>query len=361
MSLRPFLTLSVFIVSTGCARRTAVPPAPSTVSAPIAAPRTIADTVTNQVTLPLYAGFVGADRVWHLITESSDSADAATSGALWAPRLAALRGANGVQLGARVATGVQYVAGVDFTPTQRVTRGARGFPPQEASPGSVGAAGYSPYVQLLDGTIVNAPIIANRTGQLDRVVTIDTLRRTATLRMTRGYADGAVLWYISTEASDAGVAAMEGATHAPFVALVPSASVAGVPAARAGIIAVTNGETGPSAPERQGLSSALLDGLPPLNVLDTYPPQSRSGTAYSPVWELHLVRWTDAAIAANRRERIWGWEDARDALEAGRLVPAMPGPPHRTIPRLQSTGIIVNCPTVVAPRFGAPRGSQPAP
>ncbi|MDX2183326.1 MAG: hypothetical protein SFW08_05000 [Gemmatimonadaceae bacterium] len=309
------------------------------------------------MTLPIFAGFVGADRVWHLITESSDSADALRSGAVWTPRLAALRGASGVQLGARSGEGVQYSAGVDFSPTSRVTRGASGFPPQEATPGSIGAAGYSPYVQLLDGTVVNAPIVAHRTGQLDRVLSIDTVRRVATVRMTRGYADGAVLWYISTDASDAGVAAMEGATFAPVLASIPSERSAPGSAARAGIVAVTNGETGATAPERQGLSSALLDGLPPLNVLDTYPPQSRSGTAYSPVWELHLVRWTDGAIAANRRERIWSWADARDALDAGRLVPAMRGAPNRTIAKLQGTGIIVNCPIVVPPTFAAAQRS----
>src|SRR3546814_12806644 len=47
------------------------------------------------------------------------------------------------------------------------------------------------------------------------------------------------------------------------------------------IYVVVNGKTGPDEPARQGLASALSDGLSPLNIAGDVP---TLGTGYSPLW-----------------------------------------------------------------------------
>src|SRR3546814_2805440 len=52
------------------------------------------------------------------------------------------------------------------------------------------------------------------------------------------------------------------------------------------IYVVVNGKTGPDEPARQGLASALSDGLSPLNIAGDVP---TLGTGYSPLWASHPV------------------------------------------------------------------------
>jgi len=54
------------------------------------------------------------------------------------------------------------------------------------------------------------------------------------------------------------------------------------------IVAFTNGQTGVNNPQRQGLGSAILDGLNPLNIVDAVPPTPAGpgSTAYSPLWDV---------------------------------------------------------------------------
>jgi len=47
------------------------------------------------------------------------------------------------------------------------------------------------------------------------------------------------------------------------------------------------------------LNSALLDGLDPLQVVRWNPSQGR----YSPIWDIHLTRWSDAIVAAGQNLR----------------------------------------------------------
>jgi hypothetical protein len=68
-------------------------------------------------------------------------------------------------------------------------------------------------------------------------------------------------------------------------------------------VAFTNGQTGTDNPQRQGLSSALLDGLSPLNILHEVPERNPGPMPYSPLWEPRLAEWTPAAIAAGRNVR----------------------------------------------------------
>jgi hypothetical protein len=62
--------------------------------------------------------------------------------------------------------------------------------PGAAAPGAVGVTGYSPLIQLPDGAIQNAPQLANRTGQADKAITIDTTHRTVRYRLTDGFSRG---------------------------------------------------------------------------------------------------------------------------------------------------------------------------
>ena len=80
-----------------------------------------------------------------------------------------------------------FPATVDFSPTHVIQGGPLGFPPAAAAPGAVGNAGYSPLVQLPDGAVLNAPQLANASGQADKVVRIDTGAGTVRYALTDGF------------------------------------------------------------------------------------------------------------------------------------------------------------------------------
>lgn len=107
--------------------------------------------------------------------------------------MSGLRGTVFTQRGSITDGRIEVPAGVDFAPSHLVRPAPdSAFPPVEARPGSIAREGCSPLVELADGTVLNAPVIASASGALGRTV-----------------------WYISTEATDPMVAAMEGATWAP--------------------------------------------------------------------------------------------------------------------------------------------------
>ena len=92
---------------------------------------------------------------------------------------------------------------------------------------------------------------------------------------------------------------------------------------------------GPDNPQRQGIASALADGLDPLNVLAWMPNQGR----YSPLWDVHLTEWTAAAKAAGQDLRQSRFADVEDLAEQG-LVTGPEGVPFGP------SGIVVVCPIV---------------
>lgn len=231
----------------------------------------------------------------------------------------------------RFVDGVLVVdAGVDFSPAQVVagTPGT-GFPPVVAQPGSVGAPGYSPLVRLPDGSVLNAPQIANATGTHDKVVSITAT--TAKLALTRGFARGNAVRYLSTDASAEGPAALEGSTFAPRLALAPSTGDDSSDSGRASLAAFVNGPTGATNPRRQGINSALLGEGDPLNVLAWLPNQGR----YSPLWDVHLTAWAQGQTPA----RVTRFADVEDLAEDG-AVTAPDGSPWA------ANDIVVNCPII---------------
>lgn len=209
-----------------------------------------------------------------------------------------------------------FPATVDFRPVRMVHAGPTGFPPALASPGAVGFTGYSPLVELPNGTVVNAPHVANSTGQADKVVAIDKLGLRVTLEETAGFQGGNPVLYISTDASFDVAAALENATYAPKLNGAPRAGDDSGKSARASLAAFVNGQTGVNNPQRQGLNSALLDGLSPLNVLRWNPSQGR----YSPLWDVHPAAWTAAAIASGQNLRQTDWGTIQGLVDHGLIT-----------------------------------------
>jgi hypothetical protein len=225
----------------------------------------------------------------------------------------------------------RFPATVDFSPVRMVQAGPTGFPPALAQPGAVGFPGYSPLIQLPDGTVVNAPHIANVTGKADKALSVDTTAMRVTLQETPGFQGGNPVLYLSTDASDAVAASLENATYAPKLNAAPKVG----DSARASLAAFVNGQTGATNPQRQGLNSALLDGLSPLNVLRWNPSQGR----YSPLWDVHPAAWTAPAIAAGRNLRQTDWNTIQGLVDHG-LITGPGGAPFGP------ANFIVDCPIV---------------
>src|SRR5712664_2768524 len=214
-------------------------------------------------TFPLHRGTSQGRTVFYILLDSSNDDDARALGINVSRKLNNARGTTAVQK-VRIVNGVVDVpATVDFRPVRQVAPSfPGGFPPSVAEPGAVGEVGYSPLIQLPNGTIRNAPYLANDTGQADKVVNLD---------------------------SDS---------------------------SRAFLAAFINGQTGANNPQRQGLNSALLDGLDPLNVLFWNPSQG----LYSPLWDVHLAQWSAQSVAGGRNLRQTDFDDVLDLAESGRVT-----------------------------------------
>jgi hypothetical protein len=330
--------------------------APRPVESPLLRSIVHIDTTAGEVTLPVHRGSSQGVPVWYIVTESSDAVDALARGVTWAPRMGVLRGSGAVQRGSESSGELAYAANVDFAP-ERVVRPQvdSGFPPLEARPGSIARPGYSSFVELPTGVILNAPIIASETGALDRVVSIDSTLGTVRLRMSRGYFNDRHAWYISTEASDPQVAAFERATYAPALARAPAAGASDATSARSGILSIANGIRERGSPERQGMQSALLNDLSPLNILQHAPSRTFSENTYSPLWDLHLMKWTKSAIETNQREKVFSWEDGAALAKRGLLVTATASNGGSELRGLQPAGVAINCPLMITFGREAPR------
>ncbi len=66
---------------------------------------------------------------------------------------------------------------------------------------------------------------------------------------------------------------------------------------------------------------------------------------YSPVWDLHLVVWTEEAIADGHRQRLTDADEVADVFEAGLVVSGAPmGVPNASLGGLRAIGAISTCP-----------------
>ncbi|MEP4379053.1 MAG: hypothetical protein ABJ215_06860 [Alphaproteobacteria bacterium] len=343
--------LAVVGLSPGAAHGQAQDPAVNLV------PSGAVDLAAGTVTLPLQTGrMASGESVWHVLLDVSDRDTAERLGINWSGKLAnagigrAVRDAEISPDGALV-----FDAGtVDFAPERRVEPGPAGasFPPSLAMPGSVGDEDYTPLVRVTNGGghVFNAPVVAfdveaetldefcrgapDYTLLHDKVVHICPRDGTVTLQLTSGFSGGKRIEYISSEANEAVVAALEGATYTPRLSDVPTDQGDTAWSAVEPIYVVINGVTGADKAARQGLKSALADGLSPGNVTGDVP---TLGGGYSPLWASHPVFWDDDSL--DRRRLITSEAMVRTLAAAG-LVHGPGGDAVR------SDGILVNCPAI---------------
>ena len=316
------------------------------------------------ITLPLYRGQMTDDRsVWYILTDTTDRANAEGLGLNFASKLAYAdvgQAARNATLEAD--TTLTFASGsVDFAPERNVVAGPADapFPPAEAQPGSVGDENYTPLVRVRNqpGTpIYNAPVVAFDVSPEeisfcdgspdyslvhDRVLSIcpetgENGGGTVTIALTPIFSFARPAVYMSTEASDAMVAALDMGTFAPALGDIATGRDDSAFSAIERLFVMANGPTGADNPQRQGLASALVDDLPPLHVVGGLPTIALD---YSPLWDLNLGEWTQAAIDAGYRARVID-EFQLLGLARDGWITGPDGAPYG------STGIVVNCPIV---------------
>lgn len=289
----------------------------------------------DTVTLPLYRGTSKGQTVYYIILDTSSGDLADRWGVNQSNKLANLKNSSAVQK-VKVVNGMWDFSGtVDFGPSRMVVPGPTGFPPADARPGAIGDDLYSPIVQLPNGDIVNAPQIANMTGQADKVVSLDIASMKVIFKETHGFSNGEPVKYISTDASFDVAAALEDVTYAPRLGNAAIFGDDSTSSSLTSLAAFVNGQTGANNPQRQGLNSALLDGLDPLNILRWTPNQGR----YSPLWDVHPAAWSAQAIANGQNMRQDDWGDLQGLVDRGLVT----GPGGAAF---ASGRFIVNCPIV---------------
>ena len=289
----------------------------------------------DTVTFPLYRGTSKGQEVYYIILDTSNGALADQWGVNRSQNLANALNSAAVQHVTVINGRWDFPGTVNFALIHDVKPGPTGFPPLVAEPGAEGDAEYSPLVQLPDGSIVNAPQIANATGQADKVVSIDLSKMKVTYRLTHGFSNGKAVNYVSTDASAKDVAALEEATFARKLANAPRFGDDSTGSALTSLAAFINGQTGANNPQRQGLNSALLDGLNPLNVLRWTPNQGR----YSPLWDVYPAQWSIQAVSSGQNLRQDDWNDIQNLVDHGLVT----GPGGAAF---APANVVVNCPIV---------------
>ena len=298
------------------------------------------------VTLPLYRGTSHGQNVYYVILDTSDGKMAQSLGVNLSQKLANARNTAAVQKVTMNNGLVDFPATVDFSPDHILTVQNGAFPPTFFQPGASGESGYSPLIQMPDGTIVNAPQLARDangdntidlfTEAADKVVSIDLAGRTLTYRETNGFQGGNPVRYLSTESSSQLAATLEDVTYAPSLDNAPSAGDDSTASARATLVAFINGQAGAANPQRQGLTSAVRGEGDPLNVLRWNPSQGR----YSPLWDVNLALWSTAAVAIGQNLLQTDVGTVRGIASTGAITGPDGGP-------FGASGFIVNCPIVV--------------
>jgi hypothetical protein len=342
---------------------------PSTFAAAIAL-----DTINQTITLPLYHGTgPRGERIFFILTESSDFGQAVRLGINWSPKLVnalgtkAVQRVGGVGVLDRTASDVHFTGTVTFGLQRHLVPGPDGFPlDPSTTPGSVGDANYSPLISSGNGVVYNAEQVANSTGRHGKVLAIDFDKMQVTLRLTHGFYTHHNVLYLSTEASQPDIAALENATYAPNLGTAPSAGNDNpATSAREPIIPIVNGPMGVANPQRQGLRSAVAGEGDPLNIIREEPecsnpndPAVCSALQYSPLWDVHPVLWTQAAIDQGIRRRVTDHQDVEAFFNQGWIVSAAPGGPSNQDPEIQglrAAGVVVNCPPMFVSQVVLPQ------
>lgn len=284
----------------------------------------------SEVRLPLFRGTdASGDTVRFIVTDVSSRKWAKAFGANYSAKLGNAAGTGATMRVSWGPSGPVFPFSPDFSPPTIVVPGAPGsttcapgtspsrviddLPVECSAPGATGSNGqslvtatgatsYSPLVEIAtpDGPVVfNAPHIANSTGQQGRALRLrdtDEFIGKVDFVLTAGLYKNRTIHYITTDSSIPILAALEDTTFAPALNRTPSTptndTVAGT--TRSGLSPITNGATGLGNPDRQGITSAIVDGpSTALNIIQFTPDdEDASGeTLYSPMWDIHLATW----------------------------------------------------------------------
>ena len=248
------------------------------------------------VTLPLFQGAHNGQAAYYVVTDDSSKADAAAQGVNWSPKLSNALGTSAVESVSTVNGVVQFPGIVDFSPTRVVTPGPSGneFPGGSFTPGAVGDGQYSPLITTGDGVVLNATQIADGSGTHDSVVSISTANHTVTLKSFFGFWNGHRTLYLH------------------LVELRPE----------------------PERRTRRG---------DPLNIQQEIPGQGNG--RYSPIWDVHPITWTQAAINAGQRVLLTSGSDVTNAFTHGEVTGGT-GPANSSLGGLPAGGFISSCPIV---------------
>jgi hypothetical protein len=65
------------------------------------------------------------------------------------------------------------------------------------------------------------------------------------------------------------------------------------------------------------------------------------------MWDVHILRWTEEAIAAGERRRLDDDSEVVDEFEEGNLVSTGTGPPNPSLGGIRANNAISNCPIVI--------------
>jgi hypothetical protein len=312
------------------------------------------------VTLPLFRGVspTGSDE-FYIITDASDFAVARRMGINYAPKLAEAIGSEGVQQVTLHDGVMQFKGDVDFSPVYQVVAGPPPtyFPPKVANPGAVGDSAWSSIVVLPGGLVLNAQIVSNNTGAHDRVKSIDLKDRKVTLSILDGVQGGRQYFYhLVTDASAQVPAVLEKGVYAPRLAKIPAfgRSLPGEKSALLGFSPVLNGRTDEGSGQDQGFSTALANGVDPINVFPIPPENDDAARTnnYSPLWDAHVSMWTARAIREGKVHRIHSMDEQKTLIREGYLTSAFinpPGPGNAFVGGLRPTRAIINCPVIAHP------------
>ncbi|MEA2409534.1 MAG: hypothetical protein QOC77_95 [Thermoleophilaceae bacterium] len=293
---------------------------------------------------PLQKGTSGGKTVWYVVTDSSSKADALARHVNYAPKLANAIGTPGVQTVKETNGVIDFPATVNFSPKREIQPGPGGFPPAKASPPSVGNAGYSPLIKLPSGIVINAPQIANDSGQADKAIKLDMAKGTVLYQETEGRYEDKHVHYASFESGNPIAATIEDVTYAPAFNTIPKAGDVGMKtSARERLIAFINGPTGIANPGRQGINSTILDSADPHNILQEVPvlPQHPDVGAllYTPGWDVHFAEWTPEATNSGARVEI----QSGDELDLRVQMKLVTGPGGK---KFGPSNFTVNCPLI---------------
>lgn len=313
------------------------------------------DPAAETVTLPVFQGTFAGSPVYYIITESSDKDDAERRKVNNAPKLRHALGTRAVQTVTETNGVVAFSGTVRFASTRPLRAGPDGIPPGTTPPPSEGDVNYSPLITSGNGIVLNASQVMNSSGVHDSLVSIDLTRRSrefptavgeVTLSGFLGFWNTAPILYLHMDGSALDVATIEGSTFAPNLNFAPGLG-SNDPnfSARSAIIPIENGEEPRGSRERQGLMSFLANQGDPLNLTQTFP--GSQDDRYSPVWDVHILRWTEAAIAAGERRRLRSAGDVVGEFKKGNLRDTGTGPPNPSLDGIRANNAISNCPIVV--------------